>query len=70
MYGFSKKIQSILKQHKLDISSPIKEIPEDVLDIILYGDDHDVAVNSKKYPGTLWYVKYHGVIDFMKKVEM
>ena len=62
-----KKIQSILKQHKLDISSPIKEIPEDVLDIILYGDDHDVAVNSKKYPGTLWYVKYRGVIDFMKK---
>ena len=62
-----KKIQSILKKHKLDISSPIKEIPEKILDIILYGDDHDVAVNSKKYPGTLWYVKYHGVIDFMKK---
>jgi|TARA_B110000438_G_scaffold108061_1_gene106137 excinuclease ABC subunit A len=62
-----KKIHSILKKHNLDISTPINEIPEKVLNIILYGDEDDVAVNSKKYPGTLWYVKYNGVVDYMLK---
>ena len=62
-----KKIHSILKKYNLDISTPINEIPEKVLNIILYGDEDDVAVNSKKYPGTLWYVKYNGVVDYMLK---
>ena len=62
-----KKINTKKKKHNLDISTPIKEIPEKVLDIILYGYSDDVAVNSKKYPGTMWYVKYTGLVEYMLK---
>ncbi|MDG2341551.1 MAG: excinuclease ABC subunit UvrA [Cytophagales bacterium] len=62
-----KKIEAILKSKGLDISTPIKNIPEDVLEIILFGKNIEVAVESTKYPGTLWYTTYNGVIGFIKK---
>jgi excinuclease ABC subunit A len=34
-----KKIEAILRRFKLTLSSPIKEIPKDVINILLYGDD-------------------------------
>ncbi|MEY3411753.1 MAG: hypothetical protein RIQ70_439, partial [Bacteroidota bacterium] len=33
------QISAILKKHKLDITTPIKDIPEEVLNILLYGDE-------------------------------
>ena len=62
-----KKIDAILKKYNLDISIPIKKIPEDVLDIILFGKNIEVAVESTKYPGTLWHTSYNGVSGFIKK---
>ena len=62
-----KKIDAILKKYNLDISTPIKKIPEDVLDIILFGKNIEVAVESTKYPGTLWHTSYNGVSGFIKK---
>ncbi|HRW98560.1 MAG TPA: excinuclease ABC subunit UvrA, partial [Cyclobacteriaceae bacterium] len=38
-----KKIEAILKKKKLTLSTPIKDIPKDVLKILLYGDDVPVA---------------------------
>ena len=62
-----KKIDAILKKYNLDISTPIKKIPEDVLDTILFGKNIEVAVESTKYPGTLWHTSYNGVSGFIKK---
>ena len=62
-----KKIDAILKQNKLDISTPIKNIPEDILDDILFGENIEVAVESTKYPGTLWHTSFNGVSGFIKK---
>ena len=62
-----KKIEAILKSKGLDISTPIKNIPEDVLEIILFGKNIEVAVESTKYPGTLWHTTYNGVTGFIKK---
>ena len=50
----------MLKQNGLDISTPVKKIPEKILDTILFGEDIDVAVESTKYPGTLWHTKFNG----------
>lgn len=62
-----KKIESLLKRKKLTLSTPIKEIPKDVLRVLLYGDDEPVAVASVKYPGTEWNTKFEGIINFLEK---
>ncbi|MBX2915402.1 MAG: excinuclease ABC subunit UvrA [Cyclobacteriaceae bacterium] len=63
-----KKIEAILKRYKLTLSTPVKDIPKDVLKILLYGDDEPVAVSSVKYPGTEWNTKFEGIITFLKKM--
>ncbi len=62
-----KKIEAILKRHKLALTTAIKDIPKDVLKVLLYGDDVPVAVASVKYPGTEWSTKFEGIINFLQK---
>lgn len=62
-----KKIDAILKRYKVNLSTPIKDIPKEVMDVILYGDDVPVAVSSKKHPGTEWSTKFEGIIKFLEK---
>ncbi|MCP4460028.1 MAG: excinuclease ABC subunit UvrA [Cytophagales bacterium] len=62
-----KKIEAILKRNKLSLSTPIKDIPEKVMNLLLYGDDEPVAVKSVKYPGTDWNTKFEGIIRFLEK---
>ena len=62
-----KKVEAILKRYKVNLSTPIKNIPEETLNVILYGDDVPVAVSSKKYPGTEWQTKFEGIIKFLVK---
>ncbi len=62
-----KKIQAILKRNKVDLSTPIHKIPDEVIDILLYGDNVPVAVSSVKYPGTDWHTKFEGIINFLEK---
>ncbi len=62
-----KKIEAILKRNKVNLSTPIKNIPEDVIHLLLYGDDVPVAVSSVKYPGTDWNTKFEGIINFLEK---
>ncbi len=62
-----KKIEAILKRHKLSLTTPIKEIPNDVVKTLLYGDDLPVAVASVKYPGTEWNTRFEGIVNFLEK---
>lgn len=62
-----KKIEAILKRNKLNLSTPINKIPDEVIDILLYGDNEPVAVSSVKYPGTDWHTKFEGIVTFLEK---
>lgn len=62
-----KKIEAILKRYNINLTTPIKNIPEEVMKIILHGDDEPVAVASVKYPGTEWNTKFEGIINFLEK---
>ena len=62
-----KKIQAILKRNKVDLTTPINKIPDEVIDTLLYGDHVPVAVSSVKYPGTDWHTKFEGIINFLEK---
>ena len=64
-----KKIESILKTNKLDITTPIKNIPKHVLNEIFYGSNNEIGVESKKYPGTMWNTKFEGIINFMNNYK-
>ncbi|MFM8850536.1 MAG: excinuclease ABC subunit UvrA, partial [Cytophagales bacterium] len=62
-----KKIEAILKRYKLTLTTPIKDIPKEVLKVLLYGDDEPVAVASVKYPGTEWNTRFEGIVNFLQK---
>jgi len=62
-----KKVEAILKKNKLSLSTPIAKIPENVIDILLNGDEVPVAVSSVKHPGTDWNTKFEGIVNFLEK---
>ena len=64
-----KKIDAILKRYRISMSSPIKNIPEDVLNVLLYGDKVPVSVGSVKYPGTQWNTTFEGIVNFLQKQQ-
>ncbi len=65
---FFKKIEAILKRNDCKVSTPIKDIPKEVMDKILNGDDEPVPVASKKYPGTEWNTKFEGVYKLLSQI--
>lgn len=64
-----KKIEAILKHYKCSMSTPIRELPEEVVNILLNGDKVEVAVDSTKYPGTKWHTTFEGIIVFLQKYQ-
>jgi excinuclease ABC subunit A len=62
-----KKVEAILKRYKTNLTTPIKNLPEEVINVLLYGDNVPVAVQSVKYPGTDWHTKFEGIITFLEK---
>jgi excinuclease ABC subunit A len=62
-----KKIEAILKRYKLTLTTPLKNIPKEVLNVLLYGDEEPVGVPSVKYPGTEWSTRFEGIINFLEK---
>ncbi|MEM9982473.1 MAG: excinuclease ABC subunit UvrA, partial [Bacteroidota bacterium] len=43
------------------------KIPEEIIEVLLYGSSQKLAVDSTKYPGTKWHTTFEGIIPFMKK---
>lgn len=62
-----KKIEAILKRKKVALTTPIKDIPRDIIKVLLYGEDEPVSVPSVKYPGTEWNTRFEGIINFLEK---
>jgi len=64
-----KKIEAILKHYKCNMSSPIKDLPDHVVEVLLFGDKVEVAVDSVKYPGTKWTTTFEGIVNFLQKYQ-
>ncbi len=62
-----KKIEAIVKRYKKTLTTPIKDIPNEVIKVMLYGDEVPVGVPSVKYPGTEWNTRFEGIINFLQK---
>ena len=64
-----KKLESILKKYGASLSTPIKDLPKEVMQVILHGDDAKVKVPSIKYPGSDYFVRFEGMVDYLQKQE-
>lgn len=64
-----KKIEAILKHYKSSMSTPIKDLPDHVVEVLLFGDKVEVAVDSVKYPGTMWNTTFEGIVNFLQKYQ-
>ena len=62
-----KKLEALLKRNGFSLTTPIQDLPEEIIKILLYGDSEPVAVSSVKYPGTAWHTKFDGIIRFLDK---
>ncbi|WP_161889457.1 excinuclease ABC subunit UvrA [Pontibacter russatus] len=58
-----KQIEALFKHFKASVATPIKDLPEDLLHILLYGLDEDLEVSTKKGNYT---VEFEGIIHFLK----
>jgi excinuclease ABC subunit A len=64
-----KKIEAILKHYRCSMSTPIKDLPDHVVEVLLFGDKVEVAVESVKYPGTKWNTTFEGIVNFLQKYQ-
>lgn len=62
-----KKIEAILKRYKVSLTTPVSKFSEEVLHVLLHGDDEPVEVASKKYPGEEWQTNFDGIIKFLER---
>jgi len=62
-----KIIEAILKKHKLSLSTPYKELPEEARHEILHGSNEEYAIPSKKYAGQDWHHTFEGLITYFQR---
>jgi excinuclease ABC subunit A len=51
------------------MSTPIRDLPGQVVEVLLFGDKVEVAVDSVKYPGTKWNTTFEGIVNFLQKYQ-
>jgi len=63
-------IDAIAERHGFSISDPIKDIPEDALNMILYGTDEVLKVkNDAHSSATNYSLSFQGVVNFIARQE-
>ncbi|MFT2007049.1 excinuclease ABC subunit UvrA [Pontibacter sp. 13R65] len=58
-----KQVEALFKYFKVSVATPIKDLPEQVLKVLLYGLEEDLEVNTKK--GN-YIIEFEGIIHFLK----
>ncbi|MFD2999683.1 excinuclease ABC subunit UvrA [Pontibacter toksunensis] len=58
-----KQIEALFKHFKASVATPIKDLPADLLHILMYGLEEDLEVSTKK--GN-YVVEFEGIIHFLK----
>ncbi|MBI3511979.1 MAG: excinuclease ABC subunit UvrA [Bacteroidetes bacterium] len=64
-----KQIEAIADKYKFRISDPVKDIPEDALNAILFGTDEMLKVKNDNSSGTSYALSFEGVVNFLARQE-
>ena len=63
------QIESLLEKYDLSLKTPIRDIPEDAMQEILYGTLEKVKIDKEKvHTSTDYFCAYDGIIDYLQKV--
>ena len=63
------QIDAILKKHDCELKTPIKEIPDDALQEVLYGSLEDVRIDKEVvHTSSDYFVAYNGVVKYLRNV--
>lgn len=67
-----RQIVQLGKKHKFSVDKPIKDLPEQALNIILYGkedaeEDVQIAGDYEALPGDMYTTEYEGIINMLKR---
>lgn len=67
-----KKMEALLKQHKYSLSTPIEQLPEEILHLILYGSDEEIKVKAPETSSAaqkFYYTHFQGIIPYIEQQE-
>lgn len=64
-----KKIEGLLAKYNLSLSTPMKDIPEEVIQLLLHGSSSPAQIPSEKYPGTQYQYKFEGIMHFLEEQQ-
>jgi excinuclease ABC subunit A len=65
-----KQLDAIADKYKFKLSDPVKDIPEDALNAILYGTDEMLKVKNDAHgSGTSYALSFEGVVNFLARQE-
>ena len=63
------QIEAILEKYELKLKTPIKDIPEEAMQEILYGSLENVKISKDKvHTSSDYFCAYDGIIDYLKSV--
>ncbi|KAA6326763.1 UvrABC system protein A, partial [termite gut metagenome] len=64
------QIAAILDKHEITLNTPVKDIPDDAMDEILYGSDSRIKIKSTLM-GTFsdYFVTYEGVVKYIQMLQ-
>ncbi|MDR0420544.1 MAG: excinuclease ABC subunit UvrA [Prevotellaceae bacterium] len=61
------QIDIILRKHKILLSDPIKNIPENLINMILYGSDESFRVDGIQGGVSQYFITFEGVINYINE---
>jgi excinuclease ABC subunit A len=66
---YLQQLERVLKKHKAKMTTPVEDLPEDVLDLVLYGSDGEQAFAYTSKAGKTWEYRstFEGVINNLQR---
>ncbi len=63
-----KQLEAICSKYHTDLSAPIEEFPDDLLNVILYGSDEVFKIKNE-VAGTTYSAPFQGIINFIESQD-
>ena len=59
-----RQLETLVKRHKASLSTPVNQLPEDLIQTILFGTEEPMRLKAAS--GEFYNFKYEGIINFLK----
>lgn len=64
------QIEALLERYDVNLKNPIKELPDDVIDEILYGSDERIKIKSSLiHTSSDYFVTYEGIVKYIQIMQ-